>query len=141
MSGRYTFIHAVEIDLTKPKEKIIEDFWQKVESLKKANGQWHLQKQKGQKKDAVRRDFMAWFRDLAIYRLSLAGFRSKEQMNLISTQPAAKLVGDFQNWNHKAADTEKRIGKRFSGLKTCARILPQFDAREGSRWFDHFVRL
>jgi hypothetical protein len=135
-------IHAVKIDLECAKDEIIGDFWQHVEDLKKETGRWCRKKRKGERKSAGLNDYSAWFRDLSIYRLSRAGFRSKEQMNKLPQKMLGRLTMDFANWNHKRQATQKRIHKHLNDLQAYARIVSEDGNIKGSpHWFDHFIRL
>ncbi len=108
--------YAVKINLRRTDDEILADLKKGIQKFKRNISSLKHQPTRGQQ----RRDYIAWFRDLAIYRMSVAGIRTKEQMNLLPGEMVTIKAGDFQNWRHKHDATKKRIAERLHILKLCA---------------------
>jgi len=130
-----TTYHAVKIDLRRTPEEILNDLKRGIKHFKSCSSSLEHRPKRG----VQRRDLLAWFRDLGIYRMSVAGIRTKDQMNLLQSSISAL---DFQNWNHKRDFTIKRIQNRLQVLRWSAKILSEDgNLRGSSDWRDHFTTL
>jgi hypothetical protein len=145
--------YAVKINLRRTDDEILADLKKGIQKFKRNISS--LKHQPG--RVLTRKDYISRFRDLAIYRMSVAGIRSKEQMSWLSSEmitpkkiktrrgvptKGETLDMSFPNWNHKRAATIKRTVERLRSLKWCAELAGVGqDKNPRPNWFDNFIDL
>jgi hypothetical protein len=145
--------YAGKINLRRTDDEILADLKKGIQKFKRNISS--LKHQPG--RVLTRKDYISRFRDLAIYRMSVAGIRSKEQMSWLSSEmitpkkiktrrgvPTTRETLDmsFPNWNHKRAATIKRTVERLRSLKWCAELAGVGqDKNPRPNWFDNFIDL
>ena len=123
--GKFT-ICALEIPWTDEEEVVVEAFRLWLRKFRDGNGV-------GRK---VGRKF-AWqtkFRDLAIHRLSVAGYTRKQGLAQLGIKPLKdKEALSAPNWARAKRDTQTRIHRRYAEILSTAQ-------RQGRNWRDCFIK-
>lgn len=141
----FTTIQAIEVDWTKSETELVEAFrnW-----LRDGQHPFHTSYEthtaflagpkRGKRKTA---GFMAWLRELAIYRISEAGFTREKGLIRLGRFTAEGIVSPA-NWEHAQARTCEHIQKHLQGLESIARNMSRIDpARSSPDWREYFARL
>jgi len=135
----FTTIQAIEVDWTKSESELVEAFrnWLRYGQHPFHTSYEHasvIKRKKGQRKTA---GFLAWLRELAIYRISAAGFTRKQGLVMLGGDQISPA-----NWEHAQARTGERIRKHLQKLEShafnCSRLDP---AHSSPHWQDYFTRL
>lgn len=143
----FTTIQPIEIDWTKSRTELLEAFGNWLDSGKHPfhTSYKHasvIKRKKGQRKTA---GFLAWLRELAIYRISEAGFTRAKGLEKMMVKPIGKEKKPGispANWEHAQARTRDRIIERLQSLEAIARNMSRIDpARSSPDWRDYFTRL
>jgi hypothetical protein len=130
--GAYTRIHALEIDWTKTESELVDAFknWLRDgEHQFSPDQQLDSRHRKGKRETA---GLVSYLRDLAIYRISEAGFTHKAGLEKLGLKMSA------QNWEHAQARTKEKIRGRIAQL--CQ--LAKWEAVGGGKeayWKDLFI--
>jgi hypothetical protein len=155
LGGGQFYYYALKVNLRRGEDEILADLKEEIKRLKHGTSTFEHRRQPG--RVLTRKDYISRFRDLAIYRMSVAGIRSKEQMSWLSSEmitpkkiktrrgvptKGETLDMSFSNWNHKRAATIKRIVERLRSLKWCAELAGVGqDKNPRPNWFDNFIDL
>ena len=138
MGGGRFYYYAIKVNLRRSEDEILADLKEEIKRLKHGTSTFEHQP----RRVPSRKDYISRFRNLAIYRMSVAGIRTKEQMNLLPGGMVTIKADDFQNWRHKHDATKKRIVERLHILKLCAECAGVGqDKNPRSNWFDNFIDL
>ena len=153
--GGEFYYYALKVNLRRGENEILDDLKKEIKKLKQGTSTFEHRRHPG--RVLTRKDYISRFRDLAIYRMSLAEIPSKEQMGLLSSEiitpkkikarrgvptKGETLNMSFSNWNHKRDATIKRIAERFHRLKSCAELAGVGqDKNPRPNWFDNFIDL
>ena len=130
--GAYTRIHALEIDWRLPEKKLVEMFrnW-----LRHGDHDFRPDMQMDSRNKKGRRDtagLHSYLRDLAIYRISVAGFTHKEGLKMLGLKMSA------QNWERAQRKINKKIRWRIGLLCQCAKLEAVGGVKDGF-WKDYFI--
>ncbi len=130
--GAYTRIHALEIDWTKTESELMDAFknWLRDgEHQFSPDQQLDSRHRKGKRETA---GLVSYLRDLAIYRISEAGFTHKAGLKMLDFDMSA------QNWEHAQARTKEKIRGRIACLCQCAELEAVGGGKE-AYWKDLFI--
>lgn len=144
VGGAYTRIHALEIDWRETESKLVDAFrnWLR-------HGDHDFRPKDGPKRGSGRRNtkgLISFLRDLAIYRMSVAGIERKgegagaemlEKAGMLKARSKGELITSA-NWIHAKDKTEKRIQERIGTLCQCSEFYLG-DGDERRFWKDCFV--
>lgn len=132
LGGAYTRIHALEIDWTKTESELMDAFknWLRDgEHQFSPDQQLDSRHRKGKRETA---GLVSYLRDLAIYRISEAGFTHKAGLEMLGLKMSA------QNWEHAQARTKEKIRGRIARLCQCAKLEAVGGGKE-AYWKDLFI--
>jgi len=130
--GAYTRIHALEIDWRLTEKLLVEMFrnW-----LRHGDHDFRPDQQRDSRYRKGHRDtegLRSYLRDLAIYRLSAAGFTHKEGLKMLNLRMSAP------NWERAQRKTNEKIRQRIETLCQVAKLAAVGGGRE-LYWKDCFI--
>lgn len=137
----FTAIQAIEIDWTKSETELVEAFrnWLRAgqhpfHTSQATHAKFLAGPKRGKRKTA---GFLAWLRELAIYRINLAGFTRNEGLAMLGGGHISP-----PNWEHAQTRTKERILKHLQGLESSALNMSRIDPSHFSPdWRDYIARL
>ena len=143
-AGRYTRIHALEIDWEKTEKQLVEAFrnWLRHgEHEFSPDDQFMSRRVKCQRNTA---GFQSWLKELAIYRISVAGFDRKgagadmlEKVGMLKTTRSRGELITSANWAHAHKRTLERLNERIQYLRQ--RAMWNFAWLKNESWKDYFT--
>ena len=155
LGGGQFYYYALKVNLRRGEDEILADLKKEIKKLKHGTVTFGHRRHPG--RVLTRKDYISRFRDLAIYRMSVAKIPSKEQLGLLSSEiitpkkikarrgvpTKGETLGlSYSNWNHKRDATIKRIVERFHILKSCAELAGVGqDKNPRPNWNDNFIDL
>jgi hypothetical protein len=141
-TGSHSTIHPLEIDWTLTERELVDAFrnWLRKGELHSPfhpkYKQLPSQSKVGKRKKA---GWLAWLRELAIYRISQAGFTHAEGLEKMDLKPVGKdkkPAISAANWEHAQARTRERMLSHYSELCSLHRMF----GHEDNGWRGWFVK-
>ena len=136
--GYHSTIHPLEIDWTLTETELIEAFrnWlRKGEEHYPFHSNYKRMANESKRGKRKKGGWLAWLRELTIYRISEVGFTRSEGLTMLGI---AKV--SMANWEHAQARARERIAKHLDEKINWAAYFHHLDGRESSDWQDHFVK-
>jgi len=138
-------IHPLEIDWTLTESELVEAFrnWLRKgdhSPFRPSYKRMARESKVGKRKTA---GWLAWLRELAIYRISEAGFSHLEGLEKMKLKPIGKEIKpaiSAANWEHAQARTRERIEQEKQRLEHSAWNQGQPSPDVSTNWRDHFVK-
>jgi hypothetical protein len=138
--GGEFYYYALKVNLRRGEDEILADLKKEIKKLKHGTSTFGHRLHPG--RVLTRKDYISRFRDLAIYRMSVADIPTKAQMSLWPAGMKMLAPFDYSNWNHKRGVAKKRIEERLSTLNQLAGLsgVGQ-DKNPRPNWNDNFIDL